>query len=301
MPQKRIERKALIVGIVVNVLQVAAGLAVFFMTGLKAMFLDAAFTAISVLSGFVAAYLSSRTVRTTDRFPNGMFALEPIYAICKAMLTLSLLLFSLIDVTQVAYNYFALGIGSRIETGPVVIYEILTVIVCFALYMYYRSENHKIRNSSTMLTAEQKSTLVDGSMSFGIGVVAVFLLLLPTGTPLDFLHYTGDFFITTLLVAVSAKEPIGVLRDSFVELVGGAVTDGPTTAHAADLAAAHLPNGTALDAVQVYKTGMSYNVEVYLACRDEFISAAELVGRKRSLERALAERFHIVDVDFVFD
>ena len=88
--QKLLERKALIVGIVINVLQVLAGMAVFFMTGLKAMFLDFSFTAISVLSGMVAVYLSSRTVRTTERFPNGMFALEPIYAICKAIFTMSL-------------------------------------------------------------------------------------------------------------------------------------------------------------------------------------------------------------------
>ena len=67
--QKTIERKALIVGIVINILQVLAGMAVFFMTGLKAMFLDFSFTAISVLSGMVAVYLSSRTVRTTERFP----------------------------------------------------------------------------------------------------------------------------------------------------------------------------------------------------------------------------------------
>ena len=64
--QKLLERKALIVGIVINVLQVLAGVAVFFMTGLKAMFLDFSFTAISVLSGMVAVYLSSRTVRTTS-------------------------------------------------------------------------------------------------------------------------------------------------------------------------------------------------------------------------------------------
>ena len=177
--QKLLERKALIVGIVINVLQVLAGMAVFFMTGLKAMFLDFSFTAISVLSGMVAVYLSSRTVRTTERFPNGMFALEPIYAICKAIFTMSLLVYSLIDVCRVAYDYFVFGSGERIETGPVVIYEILTVIVCFSLYTYYRRSNRSIGDSSTMLTAECKSTLVDGSMSFGIGVVAIFLMLLP--------------------------------------------------------------------------------------------------------------------------
>ena len=133
MQHKQIERKALGVGIVINILMVIAGAIVFFMTGLKAMFLDTTFTVISVVSGLVATYLSSRTVRTTERFPNGMFALEPIYAICKAIFTLSLLVFSFLDVAQVAWDYFVLGVGERATFGPVVIYQILTVATCFGL------------------------------------------------------------------------------------------------------------------------------------------------------------------------
>ena len=299
--QKTIERKALIVGIVINILQVLAGMAVFFMTGLKAMFLDFSFTAISVLSGLVAAYLSSRTVRTTERFPNGMFALEPIYAICKAMLTMSLLLFSLVDVTRVAYDYFVLGQGGRIETGPVVIYEILTVAGCLGLYLYYRRENRRIRNSSTMLTAECKSTLVDGSMSFGIGVVAVFLWFLPAGGPLDFLHYTGDFFITVALVLLTIKEPFGVLKDAFVELVGGVHDDDATNAFVESAAQRHLPQNTDYEQVLVFKTGMNYTVDVYLSGIGQSIDVEDLVECKRDLEKELTKRLHIVDVDFVFD
>ena len=283
--QKLLERKALIVGIVINVLQVLAGMAVFFMTGLKAMFLDFSFTAISVLSGMVAVYLSSRTVRTTERFPNGMFALEPIYAICKAIFTMSLLVYSLIDVCRVAYDYFVFGSGERIETGPVVIYEILTVIVCFSLYTYYRRSNRSIGDSSTMLTAECKSTLVDGSMSFGIGVVAIFLMLLPAGGPLDFLHYTGDFFITVALV----------------ELVGGVHDDDETNAYVEAEAQRHLPANTDYEQTLIFKTGMNYTVDVYLSGIGETIDVADLIECKRSLEKELSKRLHIVDVDFVFD
>ena len=283
--QKLLERKALIVGIVINVLQVLAGMAVFFMTGLKAMFLDFSFTAISVLSGMVAVYLSSRTVRTTERFPNGMFALEPIYAICKAIFTMSLLVYSLIDVCRVAYDYFVFGSGERIETGPVVIYEILTVIVCFSLYTYYRRSNRSIGDSSTMLTAECKSTLVDGSMSFGIGVVAIFLMLLPAGGPLDFLHYTGDFFITV----------------AFVELVGGVHDDDETNAYVEAEAQRHLPANTDYEQTLIFKTGMNYTVDVYLSGIGETIDVADLIECKRSLEKELSKRLHIVDVDFVFD
>ena len=301
MQHKQIERKALGVGIIINILMVVAGAIVFFMTGLKAMFLDTTFTVISVVSGLVATYLSSRTVRTTERFPNGMFALEPIYAICKAIFTLSLLVFSFLDVAQVAWDYFVLGVGERASFGPVVIYQILTVATCFGLLMYYRRQNARIGDSSMMLRAEAQSTLVDGMISFGIGVAAVVLVLLPAGGPLDFLHYTGDFFITTAIVILAVREPVEVLRDAFVELVGGVHDDDETNAFVEAAAQRHLPANTEYEKTMIFKTGMNYTVDVYLAGTGESIDVTDLVECKRSLERELKRRLHIVDVDFVFD
>ena len=301
MQHKQIERKALGVGIIINILMVVAGAIVFFMTGLKAMFLDTTFTVISVVSGLVATYLSSRTVRTTERFPNGMFALEPIYAICKAIFTLSLLVFSFLDVAQVAWDYFVLGVGERASFGPVVIYQILTVATCFGLLMYYRRQNARIGDSSMMLRAEAQSTLVDGMISFGIGLAAVVLVLLPAGGPLDFLHYTGDFFITTVIVILAVKEPVEVLRDAFVELVGGVHDDDETNTFVEQAAQRHLPANTEYEKTMIFKTGMNYTVDVYLAGTGESIDVADLVECKRTLERELKHRLHIVDVDLVFD
>lgn len=301
MQHKQIERKALGVGIIINILMVVAGAIVFFMTGLKAMFLDTTFTVISVVSGLVATYLSSRTVRTTERFPNGMFALEPIYAICKAIFTLSLLVFSFLDVAQVAWDYFVLGVGERTSFGPVVIYQILTVATCFGLLVYYRRQNARIGDSSMMLRAEAQSTLVDGMISFGIGLAAVVLVLLPAGGPLDFLHYTGDFFITTVIVILAVKEPVEVLRDAFVELVGGVHDDDETNTFVEQAAQRHLPANTEYEKTIIFKTGMNYTVDVYLASTGESIDVADLVECKRSLERELKHRLHIVDVDLVFD
>lgn len=301
MQHKQIERKALGMGIIINILMVVAGAIVFFMTGLKAMFLDTTFTVISVVSGLVATYLSSRTVRTTERFPNGMFALEPIYAICKAIFTLSLLVFSFLDVAQAAWDYFVLGVGERASFGPVVIYQILTVATCFGLLMYYRRQNARIGDSSMMLRAEAQSTLVDGMISFGIGLAAVVLVLLPAGGPLDFLHYTGDFFITTVIVILAVKEPVEVLRDAFVELVGGVHDDDETNTFVEQAAQRHLPANTEYEKTMIFKTGMNYTVDVYLAGTGESIDVADLVECKRSLERELKHRLHIVDVDLVFD
>ena len=51
----------------------------------------------------------------------------------------------------------------------------------------------------------------------------------------------------------------------------------------------------------IFKTGMNYTVDVYLAGTGDSIDVADLVECKRSLERELKHRLHIVDVDLVFD
>lgn len=301
MQQKKTERKALTVGIVINALMVLAGFIVFFMTGMRAMFLDAAFTLISVVSGMVAVYLSSKTVRTTERFPKGMFALEPMYAICKSIFTLTLLLYSFLDVARVAYEYFAFGVGERVVVGPVIFYEAAMVLMCFGLVAYYRRRNHAIGNASMMLRAESNGTLIDGLISAGIGAVAVGLFFLPDGTPFDFLHYTGDFFITAAIVLIAVKEPVGVLRDAFVELVGGVHDDDEINTFVEERAQRHLPDGTQYEQTRIFKTGMSYRVEVYVSGTGSTVSVADLKRSRRELEADLKHRLHIVDVDFAFD
>ncbi|NEG69780.1 cation transporter [Bifidobacterium choloepi] len=303
MDQKHIEKQALVVGIVVNIIMVIAGFIVFFMTGLKAMFLDAAFTVISVVSGGVAALLSAKTVRTTKRFPNGMYALEPIYAICKAIFTLALLAFSFLDVLQEAIDYFFFHTGEPNEFGPVVFYQIGSVTLCLLLVWYYRRRNRSIGNVSTMLKAEANGTWVDGMISLGIGVIAVIVWMLPANSPLDFLRYTGDFFITTIIVAVTIKEPCVVLRDAFVELIGGVHDDEETEAFVAATVERHLPANTTFYKVHVFKTGMNFDVQVFLHGKsdDSSVSVADLVASREAMEKALHERLHLVNVDFVFE
>lgn len=298
---KRVERSALIVGIGANAVMGLAGVAVFLATGIEAIFLDAAITLIALVSGVVAIWISKRSVRTTERFPNGLFALEPVYAIGKAILTIALLAFSLISVSQSALDYVRYGIGEKMTLGPVVYYEIAMVAIGLGLFAYYRRENARIGGSSTLLVAESKATLVDAVISGGIGAVAVLLLFVPDGSPLAFLHYTGDFFITFAIVALTIKEPIGVLRDALVELVGGVHDDDQINAMVEAEAQRHLPEGTDYEQTLIFKTGMNYTVDVYLSGTGTTIDVADLVECKRELERELTKRLHIVDVDFVFD
>ncbi|EFA23353.1 cation transporter [Bifidobacterium gallicum] len=300
MDQKRIEKQALVVGIVVNIVMVIAGFVVFFITGLKAMFLDAAFTFISVVSGAVAALLSSQSVRTSDRYPNGKFALEPIYAICKALFTLTLLVYSFLDVLQVAIDYFVRHVGAPAEFGPVVIYQIAAVAVCLVLVGYYRHRNRQIGNVSTMLRAEANGTWIDGMISLGIGIIAVIVWLLPADSPLDFLRYTGDFFITTIIVLLTIKEPILVLRDAFVELVGGVHQDEEMERFVEQIVAKYMPSGIGFSSIHIFKTGMNFDVDITLVPQGNSILIEDLVQARDHMEHEMRKRMHLVHVDFVF-
>lgn len=299
--QKQVEQRALAIGLVCNAVMGGAGMAVYFVTGLRAVFLDGVFTLIALVSGFVALVVSRRSARTTDRFPNGFFALEPLYAIVKAVFTLALLVFSVLSVTQSAWEYWHHGWGEALEFGPVVWYELVMVVICVCLVLVYRHENARIRRASTMLAAEARTTLVDGIVSGGIGVAALALTFVPLDSPVGWLNYTGDFFITITLVAISVREPIGVLRDAFVELLGGLVVDERTTDFIDTAARVHLPGGTRLNHTHVFKKGMSFTVDVYLDCEDDMIDITHLMGSKRRMEAALARRFPIIDVNFIFD
>lgn len=298
---KSIERKALCIGIVINILMVLAGYAVFMITGLKAMFLDASFTVISVVSSIIAVILSRKSGRTSERFPRGMFALEPMYAIAKAMFTLSLLIFAVLDASSVAVEWLLYGEGEPIKAGPVLIYEIITVLMCAGLLVWYKHYDARIRGASTMVQAEVNSTFIDGAISLGIGIAALAIVLLPQSAAFAWIHYTGDFWITLVIALCAIKEPVGVLKAAFIELVGGVHTDSDVQQLVEAYALQHIPEQTEFEQVLVFKTGMNYRIDVQLRAVGAHLDVAHMLACKRALEHELTRQLGLVDVDFAFD
>ena len=225
MMQKKIERKALIVGSIINSIITGAGVWVFSVTGIQALFLDCFFSFIALISSITAVFISKISRRKTLHYPNGLYFLEPLYAILKSLLTLSLLIVSVIGTAKTAYAYFFNGIGETMNTTPVLPYTVAMVILCFGLCIYNRRQNKKINGISTMLSAESKTNFIDGLQSAGIGVAVIILNFTKIDGTFGFLHYTGDFFITFILVLFSIKQPVISLITAFRELTGGTVSD----------------------------------------------------------------------------
>ena len=97
MTQKQIEKRALIITTLVNLIIAAAGTGMWLITGLQMLFLDGFFSLILVISSVTAVLISKLSGKTTKRYPQGLYFLEPLYAIFKSVLIITVMIHALIS------------------------------------------------------------------------------------------------------------------------------------------------------------------------------------------------------------
>lgn len=286
MNQKQIENRALVVTVIVNTVITMAGIRMYFLTGLNMLLLDGFFSCLALLSALMAVLISHISKKTTKYYPHGLYFLEPLYALFKGLLMLGLMVFAMVSSSQVAFEYFAHGNGQVMETAPLPLYSLAMTFLCLGLAFFNSRQYKRTNSTSTMLLAESKTNLVDGLQSAGIGVAILILWLIPLDSNFGFLHYTGDFFITIILVITALKEPIVLIADSFRELTGGVCKDSTIIKR--------ISEATGLQSTQfmVYKIGMkitvcipAHNIEQTVIKRKSFM----LTELKNSYENAVIE------------
>lgn len=298
MKQKQIEQKVLAVSIFVNTVIACAGFWVYTITNIQALFLDFFFSFIALLSSSSAIFISRISSRKTRHYPEGMYFLEPLYALLKSLLTLFLLIFSVMNTAKNAYLFFAQGIGSPLKTGPVLPYALLMVILCFILSFYNSYQNRKIHNVSTILAAEAKTNFVDGLQSLGVGLAIGLLYFIKIDSALGFLHFTGDFFITLILALISAKAPIKVLMTSFIELSGGILTSTTIKNDIVNRLDHYFNNPLDESAITIYKIGMKIKVSVAIDKIKDKTDLAQLPAIQKQAYHDISKVYENLDIRF---
>ena len=92
-----------------------------------------------------------------------------------------------------------------------------------------------------------------------------------------------------------------MLRDAFVELVGGTHDDEEISGFVTREVETHLPAGIQMEKIHVFKTGMNFDVDIFIGSTKGTVQMEELVGARQTIEQALEPKLHIVNVDFVFE
>lgn len=291
MTQKQIEKKSLIISSFVNFMIAGAGFWAYRSTGLQALFLDFFFSLIAFVSLIFATMISNYSQKKTKTYPEGLFFLEPLYAIVKSLLVIFLLITSVWTTFKSASVYFLEGKGTVMHLGPVLPYTLLMVILCFGLGIFNHLQNKKINQVSVILNAESKSNLIDGAQSLGIGIAVLILLTIDIDGPLGFLHYTGDFFITAILAMISIKAPIEILMDSFVELSKGTTKDSKIKKMIDQTMQANLGNLVNHLKYEIYKTGTSIRVEIILNQSLSVIQTQKILAARDKIQSILGKTY----------
>ena len=260
----------------------------YFLTDIQMMFLDGFFSLIGLLSALAAVLISKVSKRSTKHYPHGLYFLEPLYAVFKSVLLIIMMVYAVVSSAQIAFNYFIHGEGQIMETAPLPLYGAVMAVLCLGLAFFNRSQYKKTNSTSTMLRAEAQTNLIDGLQSAAIGVAVLILQFIPLESTLGFLHYTGDFFVVTVLCIWSIKEPFVILFSAFRELTGG-VTKEKAVCDA-------VVNATELgeDCFTVYKIGMKIKVCIPVNEKTE-----SHIREKEKMLGTLRQNYESAEIEFV--
>lgn len=267
MTDNTIEKRSLIVGAVINLIIALSGWSAYYLSNSQALLLDGNFSFIVFLSTLVAINISSIKSKKTKLFPFGQFVYEALYSFLKGIMIIGMLLVAFTDNLSKIFHFINGKETSLLNTEVILVYSLLMTLICFGMAAYYKHQNNKVNNSSTILRAEYSAAIIDGFMSAGIGIALVGISLLSPEGSLGFLNYIGDAILVILLCVLLGKEPFILVRDSFVEIAGGTLQNQTDKKNIEDILEKHLSSEKLLIDSYISKTGSSYLVIAYISAQ----------------------------------
>ncbi len=219
-PDAAIEQQSLRLGKWANLLMAVAGVIAAYLSHSDALLVDGLYSGVNFVAAIIAARVGMAVLRPPDRrYPFGYDAHESLYVIFRSLLLIGIMTFALFGAVVKIATYATGGQGPGLVFGPILVYVILMVIICFGLggWHYYNLWRSGMR--SELLRVESKVAVLDGLISTGAGggLLAVSLL---RGTSLEFIVPVADSIIVLLLTAFIAHQPVQMFLNALREVAG---------------------------------------------------------------------------------
>ena len=261
--ENRIEQNAIIAGAVVGMVMAASGWLAYYLSGTEALLLDGNFSFIGVLATLLALRISIIKTRISETFPFGQFVYEPTHSLFIGLLTAGVILAAATGNGVKIINYSQGATYPVIDTTVILVYTLAMVVLCFGLAVYFGRANRRLNGASTILGAYRSQSAIDGLLSAGAGsALILFSFASPDGT-FGFLTQIGDAIVVLLLCLSVMYQPVRLIRNSFVELSGGALNDPAVTERIRAVVSRHIEDRD-VGNLFISKTGSSYLVVAFL-------------------------------------
>jgi len=296
----QIESSALKIGVLVNLMMAIAGWIAFSLTGSEALLLDGNFSLISSVTTIAAIIIIHKKHKRTSVFPYGRYFYESFFTFSKGILILGLIIAALIQNILKIIAFFEGDQLAKLKTGPILIYMILMIILCFGLAFLYQHKNKKIHFQSSILNVETKASKIDGYMTIAVGIALVLTTFVPESSKLSFLLYIGDSIIVILMCLFLFKTPFEVIKGGFIELAGGSLQDKEAVKEIETLIQNLLPEGLKVSNCHISKTGSSHLVLVYAHSITPTIALETVTQYRNSIHEKIDEKYPNSEVEIVF-
>jgi len=295
------EKRALVLGIAANLIMAFSGWAAYNLSGSEALLLDGNMSFILFITAIVAFKITQIKSLRNETYPFGLYVTEALYSLMKGLLLLGVVISAIVSNSSKIISYINGATLPTIKTGVIVYYAIAMVAICWGLSAFYYFQNKKIANSSSMLKVDQKSSLIDGVLSASTGAILVVIGYVEAGSKFDFLLYIGDALLVLTLALLMIGQPIGIIREAFVELAGGKLQNEQQHQEITDIVSQHLVSESlSIPKLNISKTGSSYLVVIGVSLADlKQQEETQWQTKKDQLSTALTEKYPFIDVEVV--
>jgi len=295
-----IEISALKIGVIVNLLMAIAGWVAFSITGSEALLLDGNFSFISAITTVGAIVIIHKKHTRTPVFPYGRYFYESFFTLSKGILILGVIIAA---VMQNVIKIIAFLEGEpleRLKTGPILIYMLLMLILCFGLAYLYHRKNKQIHFKSSILSVETKASKIDGYMTIAIGLALVLTTLVPESSKLAFLLYIGDAIIVILMALFLLTTPFQVIKEGFIELGGGSIQDQDAKTEIEELVNNLVPKVLSVENCHISKTGSSHLILIYAKSNQDEVSVSKVKNYRDEILKKIEIKYPNSEVEIVF-
>lgn len=289
--KEKIERNAIIIGVVVCLIMAIAGWLTYYFSKAEAMLLDGNFSFLGALATLLALKISSIKTKTSRTYPFGQFVYESLYSLFIGLVTAGVILASIAANVLKIVGYFQGEKYSTIDTSFIIIYTIVMVILCFGLAIFFWISNRRLSGNSPILGTYTMQSTIDGLLSVGAGgALIVFGFVSPNGT-FGFLTQIGDAIVVLLLCLLVCFQPIKLIKDSFIEISGGALNDPTITGKISSVVSTYIQDKEIVE-LFISKTGSAYLVVAFIKARFfDTCDSEELLSIKQEVTQALVKDY----------
>ncbi|MFK5922504.1 MAG: cation transporter [Verrucomicrobiota bacterium] len=296
---QRLEQRSLSVGMWANLVMGIAGVVAAVLSNSDALMVDGLYSAVNFVSAIIAGRVVASVMRQPDqKSPFGYEADESLYVLFRSLVLLGILIFACFTSLDKIITYARGGDVPELILGPITIYMIAMVAICFGLAGWYDFNWKKTGCRSEILKTERAAAIVDGFISAGAGGALIGVVLL-RGTPFEGIIPIADAVVVLVLSVVMIGQPMGTFRSALREVAGRSV-DEKTTARVRgriERVIDDLP--CELLEVGVTKLGRVHFVICYIKPSGS-ITASGLDGLREELHKSYADLFTQLRTEMVF-